>query len=83
MDGERREARLRPEFSRLDPGVSPGEWKAAHGLLDVVAASRLLAGRPSAELNATSSFAAGTGSYSPPLANDRPVRAWRPTAGHC
>jgi hypothetical protein len=49
MAEERREARLRPEFSPLYPGVPPSTWKPAHELLDMVKASRLLTGRRSGE----------------------------------
>jgi hypothetical protein len=45
-----REARLRPEFQALYPGVPPGEWRPAHAMLDMVAASRLLGGRRSGEI---------------------------------
>lgn len=46
----RREARLRPEFARLYPGISPNAWHPAEQMLDIVAASRLLTGRRSGEI---------------------------------
>jgi hypothetical protein len=39
-----REARLRPEFAELYPGVRAGEWMAAAVLADTVLADRLLRG---------------------------------------
>jgi hypothetical protein len=47
---KRREARLRPEYSSLYPGVPTGEWKSSGELLDCVIAARLQAGRRSGEL---------------------------------
>jgi hypothetical protein len=42
----RREARLRPEYAQLYPGVEPGVWESAGVLADRVLSARLL--RPSA-----------------------------------
>ena len=39
-----REARLRPEFAELYPGVRAGEWIGAAVLADTVLADRLLRG---------------------------------------
>jgi hypothetical protein len=50
MQAVRREARLRPEYMALYPGVPAGEWRAVGELLDCVAASRIRAGRRSGEL---------------------------------
>jgi len=50
MQTHQRQARLRPEYSALYPGVSPGEWRAVSELLDCVAAARLRSGRTSGEL---------------------------------
>lgn len=41
----RREARLKPEYARLYPGVEPGVWESAGVLADRVLSARLL--RPS------------------------------------
>jgi hypothetical protein len=46
----RRQARLRPEYAVLYPGVPADEWKPIGELLDCVAAARLRAGRRSGEL---------------------------------
>jgi hypothetical protein len=50
MQTERRQARLRPEYAALYPGVPAGEWRPIGELLDCVAAARLRAGRRSGEL---------------------------------
>ena len=50
MPTGRREARLRPEYGALYPGVPAGEWRAIGELLDYVAATRLRGGRRSGEL---------------------------------
>ena len=47
---ERREARLKPDFAPLYPGVPAGEWRSVQDILDMVAASRVLRGRRSGEL---------------------------------
>lgn len=44
-----REARLKPEYATLYPGVRPGEWKPVGELLDNINAVRLLGRRTSAE----------------------------------
>jgi hypothetical protein len=41
----RREARLKPEYAHLYPGVAPGTWESAGVLADRVISARLL--RPS------------------------------------
>ena len=46
----RRQARLRPEYAAIYPGVPAGEWRPVGELLDCVAAARLRAGRRSGEL---------------------------------
>jgi hypothetical protein len=50
MVGEVRQARLRPQFQSLYPGVPPNEWRPVDQMLDMVAASRLLSGRRSGEI---------------------------------
>ena len=50
MQAGRRQARLRPEYGTLYPGVPAGEWRAIGELLDYVAAARLRVGRSSGEL---------------------------------
>ena len=45
-----RQARLRPEFQALYPGVPVNEWRAAPAMADMVAASRVLSGRRSGEI---------------------------------
>jgi len=50
MQSGRRQARLRPEFATLYPGVPPNEWRPIGELLDCVAAARLRGGRRSGEL---------------------------------
>jgi hypothetical protein len=47
---EKREARLRPEFAALYPGVAPDRWVGAQEMNDMVVAARLRAGRRSGEL---------------------------------
>jgi hypothetical protein len=42
--GNRREARLRPEYANLYPGVRAGEWESAAVLADRVLAGHLLRG---------------------------------------
>ena len=49
MRVERRQARLRPEYAGLYPGVPPGKWRPIGELLDCVAVARLHAGRRSGE----------------------------------
>jgi hypothetical protein len=44
-----RQARLRPEFGSLYPGLKPGEWKPVGEMVSAVLASRLLRRRPSGE----------------------------------
>lgn len=48
MRGQRREARLRPEFAQLYPGIRAGEWCAAAVLADRVLADSLLRGSDTA-----------------------------------
>jgi hypothetical protein len=50
MHAERRQARLRPEFATLYPGVPVDQWRPIGELLDCVAAARLRGGRRSGEL---------------------------------
>jgi hypothetical protein len=50
MQVGRREARLRPEYVTLYPGVPANEWKPIGELLDCVASARLRGGRRSGEL---------------------------------
>ncbi|MGN6391833.1 MAG: hypothetical protein ACTHM9_06265 [Gemmatimonadales bacterium] len=50
MQTERRQARLRPEFAPLYPGVPTNEWRPIGELLDCVASARLRGGRASGEL---------------------------------
>jgi hypothetical protein len=50
MERGRRQARLRPEYAVLYPGIPAEEWKPIGELLDCVAAARLRAGRRSGEL---------------------------------
>ena len=50
MQAERRQARLRPEYATLYPGVPVSEWRPIGELLDFVAAARLRSGRRSGEL---------------------------------
>jgi hypothetical protein len=50
MQAERRQARLRPEYATLYPGVPVSEWRPIGELLDCVAAARLRSGRRSGEL---------------------------------
>ena len=45
-----REARLRPEFASLYPGIPPGEWYRAAQLADIVWAHRLERGQASFQL---------------------------------
>jgi hypothetical protein len=47
---ERREARLRPEFAHLYPGIAPDRWVSAHDMNDMVISARLQAGRRSGEI---------------------------------
>ena len=44
-----REARLKPEYATLYPGVRAGEWKPVGEVLDNIKAGRLLGRRTSAE----------------------------------
>jgi hypothetical protein len=44
-----REARLRPEYRELYPGLKPGEWKPVGEMVSAVLASRLMRRRPSGE----------------------------------
>ncbi|HET7469079.1 MAG TPA: hypothetical protein VFJ81_05360 [Gemmatimonadales bacterium] len=50
MQTGRRQARLRPEYAALYPGVPANEWRPIGELLDCVAAARLRSGRRSGEL---------------------------------
>ena len=50
MKAGHRQARLRPEYEALYPGVPAGEWRAIGELLDYVAAARLRGGRRSGEM---------------------------------
>jgi hypothetical protein len=50
MQMGRRQARLRPEYAVLFPGVPADEWKPIGEFLDCVAAARLRGGRRSGEL---------------------------------
>jgi hypothetical protein len=50
MHSSRRQARLRPEFADLYPGVPANEWRPIGELLDCVASARLRGGRRSGEL---------------------------------
>ena len=50
MQAGRRQARLRPEYAALYPGVPANEWRPIGELLDCVASARLRAGRRSGEL---------------------------------
>lgn len=43
-----REARLRPEYAELYPGLRPGEWETAAVLADRLLADRLLRGSETA-----------------------------------
>jgi hypothetical protein len=50
MQAERRQARLKPEYAALYPGVPANEWRTVGELVDSVVAARLRAGRRSGEL---------------------------------
>jgi hypothetical protein len=50
MQAGRRQARLRPEYATLYPGVPANEWRPIGELLDCVASARLRSGRRSGEL---------------------------------
>jgi hypothetical protein len=50
QQARRRQARLRPEYAALYPGVPVDEWRPIGELLDCVAAARLRGGRRSGEL---------------------------------
>jgi hypothetical protein len=50
MQAVQRQARLRPEYAALYPGVPADEWRPVGELLDYVTAARLRAGRCSGEL---------------------------------
>jgi len=50
MQAGRRQARLRPEYATLYPGVPASEWRPIGELLDCVASARLRTGRRSGEL---------------------------------
>jgi hypothetical protein len=50
MQAGRRQARLRPEYATLYPGVPADEWKPIGELIDCVASARLRSGRRSGEL---------------------------------
>jgi hypothetical protein len=50
MQAGRRQARLRPEYGTLYPGVPANEWRPIGELLDCVASARLRTGRRSGEL---------------------------------
>jgi hypothetical protein len=50
MEAGRRQARLRPEYAPLYPGVPADEWRPIGELLDCVASARLRSGRRSGEL---------------------------------
>lgn len=49
MNETHREARLKPEYAALYPGVGSGEWKPVGELIDTIRSSRLLGHRSSAE----------------------------------
>ena len=50
MQALQRQARLRPEYAALYPGVPADVWRPVGELLDYVTAARLRAGRCSGEL---------------------------------
>ncbi len=45
MESGERQARLRPEFAHLYPGIPPGEWQPAAVMADRVLALRLQSGK--------------------------------------
>ncbi|MGH7528646.1 MAG: hypothetical protein ACREMX_18280 [Gemmatimonadales bacterium] len=45
MNSGERQARLKPEFAHLYPGIPPGEWQPAAVMADRVLALRLQAGK--------------------------------------
>jgi hypothetical protein len=45
-----REARLKPEFAPLYPGLPAGQWRTVGEVLDSIRAARLLGSRTSGEM---------------------------------
>ncbi len=50
MDMGQRQARLRPEFAAVYPGVPADEWRLVADLIDCVTAAQLRGGRRSGEV---------------------------------